>query len=51
MDSLLVEIVARFNQAGEQMKEEAKDPNWSTEVKLNCLEDSIAILIHDLTHE
>ena len=51
LDSVLAEIVARFNQARKQLKEEAKDPNQPTDVKINCLEDSITILVREMTHE
>jgi hypothetical protein len=51
LESLLVQIVARFTKAGEQIIEEAKSPDWLTEVKINCFEDSITILIRDLSHE
>jgi hypothetical protein len=51
LESMLAKVTARFVQAGEQIMEESKVPNWPTEVKIKCLEDSFAILIQDLTHE
>ena len=33
------------------MKEEAKDPNRITEIKISCMEESVAILIRDLDQD